>query len=194
MPDYELVESLDLTSAQQHRAVGNRVRWQILGLLGDRATTITQLAGALGILKGSASYHVRVLEQAGLIRVVRTRKVRGVLERYYGRTARRYELDHADPPLDSSPLLLRTIAAELEHRPPVPVGTDLVTVAHARLDPDRATDFAGRLAALVEEFRLVPATGGPMYGMAVAFFQTAVGATPPDDPDASNAPDSRAQP
>lgn len=181
MPDYEWAESLDLTTAEQHRAVGNRVRWQILGLLNDRATTITQLAGALGVLKGSASYHVRVLERAGLIRVVRTRKVRGVIERYYGRTARRYELDHADPRLDSSPLLLRTIAAELEHRPPMPTGSDLVTVAHARVDAVRATDFAGRLAALVDEFRLEPPVDAPMYGLAVAFFKTGVATPVADD-------------
>ena len=114
MADYELAEAMELTSAEQHRAIGNRVRWQILGLLGDRAATITQLAGALGVLKGSASYHVRVLEQAGLIRVVRTRKVRGVLERYYGRTARRYDLDAAEPIRGGGPLMLRTVAAELE--------------------------------------------------------------------------------
>lgn len=178
MPDYEWVESLDLTTAGQHRAIGNRVRWQILGLLNDRAATITQLAGTLGVLKGSASYHVRVLEQAGLIRVVRTRKVRGVLERYYGRTARRYELDRADPPRDSSPMLLRTVADELAHRPPVPAEHDLVTLAHARIDPTRAAELAGRLAALVEEFRSGSATGGPMYGLAVAFFHTGVASQP----------------
>jgi DNA-binding transcriptional ArsR family regulator len=178
MPDYELVETMDLTTAEQHRAVGNLVRWQILGLLNDQATTISQLAAALGVLKGSISYHVRVLEQAGLIRVIRTRKVRGVVERYYGRTARRYELDRADPPLRSSPLLLRTVAAELEQRPPGGVESDLVTVSHARLDPAQAADFTRRLTELFEEFRGGVATDQPMYGLAVAFFQTAVGPQP----------------
>jgi DNA-binding transcriptional ArsR family regulator len=178
MPDYDMADSLDLTTAEQHRAVGNLVRFQLLGLLNDRATTITQLAAELGILKGSVSYHVRVLEQAGLIRVVRTRKVRGVVERYYGRTARRYELDRADPPLDGSPLMLRTMAAELEQRPPGGAESDIVSTGHARLDPARAADFARRLAELFEEFRGETTIDQPMYGLAVAFFRTAVGPAP----------------
>ncbi|WP_405606762.1 helix-turn-helix domain-containing protein [Streptomyces sp. NBC_00076] len=40
--------------------------------------TITQIAERVGLAKGSSSYHVRLLERAGLVKVVRTRKVRGV--------------------------------------------------------------------------------------------------------------------
>jgi DNA-binding transcriptional ArsR family regulator len=174
VPDYELAEMIRLTTAAQHRAIGNRVRWQILGLLNDRAATITQLAGALGVLKGSVSYHVRMLEQAELIRVVRTNKVRGVLERYYGRTARRYDLDTEQSSGGGGPLMLRTVADELAAR-----GTerdeDLITITHARVTADRVADFSRRLTDLLDEFRTSAAPDSPMYGLAVALYQSPLG-------------------
>jgi DNA-binding transcriptional ArsR family regulator len=176
VPDYEMADSLELTTAAQHRAVGNLVRAQVLGLLGDRAATISQLATELGALKGSISYHVRLLEEAGLIRVIRTRQVRGVVERYYGRTARRYELN--DPHADISSTLLRTAAAELDRRPPGGTEDDIVSLAHGRLDPTRAADFGRRLGDLIEEFRLDRGSAGPMYALSVALFQTNIGPRP----------------
>ncbi|MET9134995.1 helix-turn-helix domain-containing protein [Streptomyces antibioticus] len=51
-------------------------------MLGFQPATITQSAEKVGLAKGSYSYHVRLLERAGLVKVVRTRKVRGVTERH----------------------------------------------------------------------------------------------------------------
>ena len=173
-PDYDLEESLDASGAEQHRAFGNLTRHRILGLLLDRAMTVTQLAEALGVLKGSASFHVHVLERAGLVRVVRTRRVRGAVERYYGRTARRFELD---PPTGNSGdegLILRTVADELERAAAAGIGgrDELTTVTRARLEPAQAADFMDRLVALVEEFRLQPGSAGPAYTLAVSFFRS----------------------
>lgn len=176
-PDYDLDESRDASGAEQHRAFGHLTRHRILGLLLDRAMTVTQLAAALGVLKGSASFHVRVLEQAGLVRVVRTRQVRGVTERYYGRTARRYELDPPAGRSGDEGLLLRTVAAELERAAALGFegGEEMTTVTRARLAPARAAEFRDRLAALVEEFRLVPDSAEPAYTLAVSLFRAEPG-------------------
>ena len=170
-PDYELADELRVDSQDQHRALGNLTRHRILGLLLDQAMTVSQLAEALGVLKGSASFHVRTLERAGLVREVRTRKVRGVVERYYGRTARRFELDAPDSPTSAGPMMMRTIAAELERvgAPGSPADTTLTT--RARLDPQRAAEFGDRLAALVEEFRAASGTGA-VYTLGVAYFRS----------------------
>lgn len=172
-PDYELADELLVDSQEQHRALGNLTRHRILGLLLDRAMTASQLAEALGVLKGSVSFHVRTLERAGLIREVRTRKVRGVVERYYGRTARRFELDAPDAPADASAsaMMMRTIAAELERVGGPGTPTDTTVTSRARLDPERAAEFGDRLAALVEEFRAASGTG-PAYTLAVAYFRS----------------------
>ncbi len=171
-PDYDLAESIEASSAEQHRAFGNLTRHRILGLLLDRAMTGAQLAAALGVLKGSVSFHLRVLERAGLVRVVRTRQVRGVVEKYYGRVARRYELDPPGGGGHDAGMMLRTVADELEWARSAGVSTDLVTVTRARLDPEQAADFRGRLTALVEEFRIHPHSAQPAYTLAVALFQS----------------------
>ncbi len=171
--DYELAEQLTVDSAEQHRALGNLTRHRILGLLLDRAMTGAQLADALGVLKGSVSFHLRMLERAGLVRVVRTRPVRGVTERYYGRTARRYDLDRpgGDDDGTGTPMLLRTVADEAE-RVGDAAQTNLTTLTRARLDPERAAHFQDRLTALIEEFRAEPASDEAAYTLAVAYFRS----------------------
>lgn len=171
-PDYELADSLLVVREDQHRAMGNLTRHRILGLLLDRAMTVTQLADALGVLKGSVSFHVRTLERAGLVREIRTRKVRGVTERYVGRTARSYELDSPDAPdASAGALVLRTLAAERQRSAGEPVATDTIASARARLDPARAAEFREQVEALLAEFRAASATG-PAYRLAVAYFRT----------------------
>lgn len=172
-PDYELADLVAVTSAEGHRALGNPTRSRILGLLLDRAMTGAQLAEALGVLKGSVGFHLRVLERGGLVREVRTAKVRGVTERYWGRTARRFELDDPAAPSASGALtVLRTVAAELARVGGAGAPTDLVTMTRARLDPDRAADFQARVAALVEEFAATRDADRPAYTLSVAYFRS----------------------
>ena len=171
-PDYELADSLRVDSQDQHRALGNLTRYRILGLLLDRAMTASQLAESLGVLKGSVSFHVRTLERAGLIREVRNRRVRGVTERYFGRTARTYDMDGPEAPdADAGALILRTVAAERQRIRRPAASTDTVSTARARLDPDRAAEFRTRLEELMAAFRTASADG-PAYLLTVAYFAT----------------------
>ena len=89
-PDYELPDRLALTTPNQVRAISNPLRTTVLGLLHERAATVTELADAVGRPKSTVAHHVKVLAEAGLVRVVRTRRVRAVEERFYGRTARMF--------------------------------------------------------------------------------------------------------
>lgn len=72
------------------RAISNPLRTTILGLLHERAATVTELATAVRRPKSTVAHHVNVLAAAGLLRVVSTRRVRAIDERYYGRTARMF--------------------------------------------------------------------------------------------------------
>jgi DNA-binding transcriptional ArsR family regulator len=67
-------------------AVGDELRLAILELVGKQPASTVGIARILGRPKGTIGYHLKVLESAGLVRVVRTRRVRGVTEKYYGRT------------------------------------------------------------------------------------------------------------
>src|SRR5215472_3200860 len=87
-PDYELVERIALDRPEQVKALSHPLRTAILGLLHERAATVSELASAVGRPKSTVAHHVKVLAENGLVRVVRTRRVRAIEERFYGRTAR----------------------------------------------------------------------------------------------------------
>src|SRR5215212_10782280 len=89
-PDYELADRIALTRPAQVKAIGHPLRTTILGLLHERAATVTELAAALKRPKSTIAHHVKVLAEAGLVQVVRTRRVRAIEERFYGRTARMF--------------------------------------------------------------------------------------------------------
>lgn len=77
MPNDDVPRTLHVTTDEQVRAVSNLTRHRIMAVLRFEPATITQIAERVGLAKGSSSYHVRLLERAGLVKVVRTRKVRG---------------------------------------------------------------------------------------------------------------------
>ncbi|TFC83385.1 ArsR family transcriptional regulator [Cryobacterium cheniae] len=85
--DYELEEHRTVTDAAALRALANPLRGKVLELVLERAATVTELAEAIGRPKGTVAHHVATLVHAGLLRVVRTRRVRAMDERYYGRVA-----------------------------------------------------------------------------------------------------------
>ena len=95
-PDYEADDVLVIHEPEQLRALGDDLRSRIVVLLRERARSTTELAKALELPKGTVGHHIKVLERAGLIRVVRTRQVRAMTERYYGRSARLFLLQSTD--------------------------------------------------------------------------------------------------
>ena len=132
---------------QQLHAVGSLARHRVLRVLRDGPATVTQIADRLGIAKGSSHYHVGVLAKAGLIRVVETRKVRGVEERYYAMAATAIELPESGP--GEPEHLMRHALADLESAPANDQKT--VRLKHARLSPAAFTAFEARLHALIAE-------------------------------------------
>src|SRR5262245_15696785 len=99
-PDYELAERIALTQPSQVKAISHPLRNTILGLLHERAATVSELAIALERPKSTVAHHVKVLKDAALLQVVRTRRVRAIEERFYGRTARMFYVDIERSPDD----------------------------------------------------------------------------------------------
>ena len=115
-PDYEAPDTLLVSQPEQLRALADGVRTAVIALLRERAFSTQQLAEKLGIPKGTVGHHLKVLESAGLIHVVRTRKVRAMTEKFYGRTARLF-LFQTEDPADARAIgtaMLRQAASELE--------------------------------------------------------------------------------
>jgi DNA-binding transcriptional ArsR family regulator len=173
-PDYELAERIALTEPGQVRAISHPLRTTILHLLHERAATINELAQAAGRPKSTVAHHVKVLMEAGLLRVVRTRRVRAIEERFYGRTARMFYVgversaDGEELPRDFNDF---EVAAS-ESVDAFLAGKLWGFIRHARITEAEASTFWERMAELVAEFDRLPRSGDTMYGFAVGVYPT----------------------
>lgn len=171
-PDEEfVVRDLDTL-----KVMADSLRLQILDTVGERVCTVKQIAADLNIPPTKLYYHFKQLEEHGLIRVVDTRLVSGIVEKLYQARAYNYRVDkgllspgtaesdqHINQMLtavfdDTRDDILKSIAAgviKLSSRGPdeTPSIQDLVAGrAITRLSPERAEAFYARVKALVKEF------------------------------------------
>jgi DNA-binding transcriptional ArsR family regulator len=65
------------------KALAHPLRVNILRVLQNRVASPSDIATELSAPLGNVSYHVRVLERAGLLKLERTRQRRGAIEHYY---------------------------------------------------------------------------------------------------------------
>lgn len=65
------------------KALGHPLRVRILAILEERTASPVQLSHMLDVSIGVVSYHVRTLHKFGLLKLERTRPVRGAVEHYY---------------------------------------------------------------------------------------------------------------
>jgi DNA-binding transcriptional ArsR family regulator len=65
------------------KAMSHPLRVRILAMLDERKASPNELAGWLGASLGTVAYHVRTLEQLGLIELVDETRVRGAVEHHY---------------------------------------------------------------------------------------------------------------
>src|SRR3954470_15070845 len=171
-PDYELADEVVVSSAQPLRAMADRLRSTILDLLLERAATVSELAAAVGRPKSTVAHHVNVLAGAGLLRVVRTRRVRAIDERYYGRTARMFYVglgrraDGVPLPPDFNDF---EVAAK-ESVAAYDVGQLRAFIRHARIAEEQAAEFWDRVEQVIHDFDRLPRSGDTAYGFAVGLY------------------------
>jgi hypothetical protein len=119
--------------------------------------------------KGTIGHHLKVLEHAGLIRVVRTRQVRAVTEKYYGRVAKLFLFEVEDP-ADVRALgagTLRQAAFEIER---APEGATWGLV-RTRLSAEDAMRFERRVERLIDDFRKRETPDGTPFRLATALWR-----------------------
>lgn len=179
IPDYPLAAKRVVTSARELKAMAHPLRAAILDLLLERAATITELAIALERPKSTVAHHVSVLVEADMLTAVRTRRVRAIEERFYGRTARLFivgELDagQADPPPWAHPLRDAVRESEDAYR----ADTMWANTRHVRIRRDQARAFWSRVEELVAAFSELPRQGDQTFGLSVALYPTDFPALP----------------
>lgn len=115
-PDYDADDILVVSETEQLRALADDQRHRIVVLLRERALSTTELAEEVGLAKGTVAHHLKVLESAGLVKVVRTRRVRALTESIYGRVARLFVLKSADESPQVRVRLTAASVAEFQRR------------------------------------------------------------------------------
>ena len=191
IPDYELADQLEVTAPAQLRALADPLRATILDLLLERAATVAELAAAVERPKSTVAHHVNVLVEAEMLRVVRTRRVRAIDERYYGRTARVIYVGVVNRPgEDPTTVHANALSVAAAESVPAHEADDLRSILrHARIPAQQAAEFWQRVGGVVREFSQLPRSGDTVYGFAAGLYPTDY----PTLPDADESVDRSAQ-
>ena len=172
----ELPRSLIINTVQQLKAISDPVRSRILGIIQKQPATAKQIADRLGATPGAIGHHLRVLEEAGLAKIVARRLVRGIVANYYTRTARIFTYDlprevtgDISINLEIMTRALNELAEAEEYIEEDAYCTE--GFPHIRLSPERAKFYSERLQALVDDILSeTPDPNGKVYGILVAMF------------------------
>ncbi|MEU4288569.1 winged helix-turn-helix domain-containing protein [Kribbella sp. NPDC026596] len=172
VPDYDLADTIELTTVEQVRAISDPLRTTILGLLHERAATVTELSIAVKRPKSTVAHHVKVLTDAGILQVVRTRRVRAIEERFYGRAARMFYVglgrqgQDGQLPHDFNDF---EVAAD-ESKSAYEAGQMRSFIRHARIPEERAAEFWQEVDRVIHAFDQLPRSGDTTYGFTVGLY------------------------
>jgi DNA-binding transcriptional ArsR family regulator len=188
IPDYDLDDLVVVTAPEQLRALSDPLRATLLELLLERAATVTEMAQAVQRPKSSVAYHVNLLLQAGLLRVVRTRRVRAIEERFYGRIARTIYIGALtraeDQQLVASINGITQAAAESS---PAHAADELrCLLVHARIPTEQVRSFWSEVQALARRFSQIPREGNQVYGFVAGLYPTDAPTLPDAPPKAGD--------
>lgn len=159
-----------IDDAETLKVIADGRRLQILKAL-RRPKTVKQIAATTGISPSRLYYHVNMLEEHGLIKVVETNVVSGIIEKVYRATAREYRVDDSlfrgpEPAEEHVDTLLRAIfdEARTEIRRSVRAGLmrlddeeqdephkDMIWQGALHLSPEQQRAFFEKLDALLRE-------------------------------------------
>jgi predicted ArsR family transcriptional regulator len=141
-------------------------------LLVEHAATTQELAERLKTPISTVAHHLQVLTDAGLIRVVRTRQVKALTQRYFGCTARSYvSISSAENSAQSAIIEILTQSVKDIAAQPDNHRFLNVNLGYARIPRAQAEAFAERLHQLVEDFEHLSTPGEDTYGFFGAIYQ-----------------------
>lgn len=172
----ELPATKAITTVEQLKAFADPARTRILSIIQNQPATAKQIADRLVVPPGTVGHHLQVLEAAGLAQVTARRLVRGIVAKYYTRTARIFTFNLPQEVVGVPSVTLKMLGdarGELCDAMSA-IGDDaslLTAFPHLRMSEQRMEEFHARLDALVDEFIAGPPDEeGQVYGLAVAFF------------------------
>lgn len=181
------------------KVLADPLRIQIIELVTHEARTVKQVAAVLDLPPTKLYYHIKLLEEHHLIRVVDTRIVSGIVEKQYQATALSYHVNKAlfsptsPTGLKGLDVMLRGLFEDARADIEESVAEGVIDVYAAEdsdqpvsrvlmiarntlyLRPDRADEFYRRLRALIREYlgedeRLSGSPDEQSYGLLVTLY------------------------
>jgi DNA-binding transcriptional ArsR family regulator len=162
------VEQFVLREPAQFKALGHALRHRLLMVLRQGPATLAQLASAVRAAKGTVAYHIKVLQEADLVRVARSRPVRGGTEVYFEPVSAALRIA-GDAPVGGEFLVNAALGEMVE--------PNETLLHHVRLTPRHAEELAGALVALVAG--LVDDAEGEPHGVLLSVYRADVPVLPP---------------
>jgi DNA-binding transcriptional ArsR family regulator len=187
IPDYDLDEMIVVTAPVQLRALADDLRGNLLELVLERAATVSELAHAVGRPRSTVAYHVNLLVDAGLFKVVRTQRVRAIEERYYGRVARTVYIGAltSDEEIAMVAAIDGVATAYGESRQAKEADSLRCTLVHARIPIEDVRTFWAEVQGVARKFAQIPRAGDHVYGFVAGLYPTDAPTLPEvDRPDA----------
>src|SRR3954469_15317349 len=174
VPDYDLEEMVVVTAPAQLRALADPLRSALLELLLERAATVSEMARAVGRPKSTVAYHVNLLVAAGLLQVIRTRRVRAIEERSYGRVPRTLYIGALNPPEDRQVVAgINGLAQAAAESAPAHAADELrCLLVHARIPIEEVRSFWAEVQEVARRFAQIPRAGQQVYGFAAGLYPT----------------------
>lgn len=168
----EVEKEYVVTSLETLKVMADPVRLHILESLVGHPMTVKELAKRLGTPAAKLYYHINLMEEHGLIKVVSQRIVSGILEKQYRTRAKSFDIDKGLLALggsqDGGPLdmMLKVVfdATREDVRKAITLGlmkpteedpalrNGMLMRVVTRFSQDRLKEFQDRLLSLIKEF------------------------------------------
>lgn len=168
---FEPVDTLLINDADALKLLADPFRSRILDLLRSEVHTAKELAQTLNLSPKKLYYHLKLMEEKGLIRIVSTRIVSGIIEKSYRATAYLFLFDGdgfrtANPEQSALPPGLHSVYETtrtqmemsfadglIDMDEGAPIGKQMLWAwGLQRLSAAKAEEFYTRFAALIDEF------------------------------------------
>jgi hypothetical protein len=194
---FQPLDQMTIGDLETLKVVTDPFRIRVLETMMEGSITVKQVAERLDIPATKLYYHVNLLEKHGLIVVVDTQIVSGIIEKHYQAAAESFQIDRSLLAFEGSvgeggygviEMMLDPVREEvrsglrsglIQSSPDASVSERLsMSRTRVMLTPEQAEDFSGRINAILEELRAInndDLTGKQGYGLLIAFYPMQTG-------------------
>jgi len=167
--------AFEITTPRQQKAYFHPVRMKILNFLTRERLTISQTAERLKVHPANITHHFRVLQSAGLIRLVEERDIGRVIEKYYEAVATLFNIRPPEGSVKSVhkkglSFLRNDLSASIELLKADDSEDVYGQIWTTRIDARTFLSFARRLRGLIEEFENTKCKNGTTYALNLSLY------------------------